>query len=86
MKKIVLENGLELEVNENSLNNMELLDVYNDRNDITIADYSGLTVLENLSYDEQEIDTRVNEIIHELPIFPFLIFGVFGVAGVFVFW
>ncbi len=26
MKKIVLENGLELEVNENSLNNMELLD------------------------------------------------------------
>ena len=26
MKKIVLENGLELEVNEQSLNNMELLD------------------------------------------------------------
>ena len=26
MRKIVLENGLELEVNENALNNMELLD------------------------------------------------------------
>lgn len=26
MRKIVLENGLELEVNENNLNNMELLD------------------------------------------------------------
>lgn len=29
-------------------------------------------VLENLCYDEQEIDARVNEVIHELPIFPFL--------------
>ena len=29
-------------------------------------------VLENLSYEEQRIDARVNEIIHELPIFPFL--------------
>lgn len=30
MKKIVLENGLELEVNESALNNMELLDALAD--------------------------------------------------------
>ena len=33
MKKIVLENGLELEVNENSLNNMELLDALEEMTD-----------------------------------------------------
>lgn len=33
MKKIVLENGLELEVNEQSLNNMELLDALEEMTD-----------------------------------------------------